>query len=180
MKAALRLLRLYFPSYLKRRKLEKLFAVTADAFGCEAPSTRGFTFQQSLDMYALFTKEQTERYLENPSQIDGLKEELFRGACRLGSELRKEFHIKTSQEAMLIMEIAYQLLGIIFKSVSENQVVIQQCSFSRYYSPEICQVISSMDEGLAAGLSAGGELSFYQRITEGSSCCRANFIVKED
>lgn len=179
MKPGLRLLRLYFPSYIKKKKLEKLFAVTADAFGHEVPSTQGLAFEQCLHKYALFTKEQTERYLEKPSDIDGLKEELFRGAYRLGSELRREFDINTFRDAMLMMEIVYKLLGIHLERESKNEVVIKQCFFSRYYSPEICRVISSLDEGLAAGLSDGGELSFYQRITEGNSFCRANLLLKE-
>lgn len=179
MRAYLKLLQLYFPAFLKKKKLTRLFSITGNAFGCEAPSTRGLTFEQCLERYALFTKQQAELFLEKPSDIDSIKDKLFQGAYQLGTDLKREFHIVSSAEVLLMMKIIYGLLGIDFKNTSENEIMMERCFFSRYYSPEICQVISALDEGLAAGLSGGGKLCFFQRITEGKSCCRANFVFGE-
>lgn len=179
MNIVLSLLQWHFPAFIKKKKLARLFIITAGAFGCEAPPTRGLTFEQGLHEYALFTKEQTEGYLKSSSDIDELREKLFQGSYHLGQELRKQFGIATFQEFMLMMKIVYSLLGIDLQSEQENQVLIKRCFFSHYYSAEICQVISALDEGLAAGLSDGGKLSFYQRITEGNKCCRASFMLEE-
>ncbi|MEN6348702.1 MAG: hypothetical protein ABFD08_04795 [Syntrophomonas sp.] len=179
MNIVLRLLQWHFPPFIKKKQLNRLFTITAGAFGCEAPPIRTLTFEQCLHEYALFTKELTEGHLKSSSDIDLLKERLFQGAYYLGQDLRRQFGIATSQEVMLVMKIIYNLLGIDLQSEAENQVLIKRCFFSHYYSPEICQVISALDEGLAAGLSDGGKLGFYQRITEGNNCCRAKFILKE-
>lgn len=179
MNIILRLLKWHFPTFLKKKKLAQLLDVTASAFGCEAPPTRGFTFEQCLHEYAVFTKAQAEGYLKDPSGMDGLQERLFQGAYHLGQKFREQFGITTFQEVLMMMKIIYGLLGIDLHSGWENGVLIKNCFFSRYYTPEICQVISALDEGLAAGLSDGGTLCFYQRITEGNKCCRADFFLKE-
>ena len=179
MNIILRLLKWHFPTFLRKKKLVQLFDVTASAFGCETPPTREFTFEQCLHEYAVFTKTQAEGYLQDPSDIDGHKEKLFQGAYLLGQKFREQCGITTSQEVLLIMKIFYGLLGIELHSGWENEVIIKNCFFSRYYTPEICQAISALDEGLAAGLSDGGTLCFYQRITEGNKCCRAYFFLKE-
>ncbi len=181
MNVVLRLLQLYFPGFIKKQKLEQLFTITAHAFGCEAPSTQGLTFEQCLQKYALFTQQQTERHLKDSSDINNLKKNLYQKAYQLGKELRKEFGITTSKEFILMSKIIYNMLGIDFNSSSsQNEIIINHCFFSQYYSPEICQVISSLDEGIAAGLSGGGNLCFHQRITEGYNCCRANLVFKEE
>lgn len=180
MNVVLKLLQFYFPRFIKKKKLEQLFVITAHAFGCEAPQIKGLAFEQCLQKYALFTKEQVEKYIEAGYDINNLKEKLYHGAYQLGQDLRKDFGITTPKEVMMMSRIIYNLLGIDFRSGTKNQVIIKQCFFSRFYSPEICKVISSLDEGAAAGLSDGGSLCFYQRITEGNDCCRANFVLKED
>lgn len=179
MNIVLRLLKWHFPTFLKKKKLAQLFDLTASAFGCERPPTRGFTFEQYLHEYAVFTKVNAEECLQSSSDIDGLKERLFQEAYHLGRQLRQQFRIATSQEVLLMMRIVYALLEIDLRIGSENEVFIKTCFFSRYYTPEICHVISALDEGLAAGLSDGGRLCFCQRITEGCNCCRADFFLKE-
>ena len=49
-----------------------------------------------------------------------------------------------------------------------------------HYSAAICRLISSLDEGAAFGLSAGGSLRFEARLTEGSPCCRGRWVFKGD
>lgn len=179
MNIRLSLLQLYFPGFIKKRRLARLFDLTAAAFGCQPPPIRGMSFEQALREYALFTSEQTGKYLNNSSDIDRIKEKLFKGSYDLGRDLRRQFKIKASRDVLMMLKMVYRLLGIDLQGDSGNQVIIKSCFFSRYYSPPVCQVVSALDQGLAAGLSSGGRLNFYQRITEGSDCCRAYFILEE-
>ena len=59
------------------------------------------------------------------------------------------------------------------RGLCRNEFAIRRCFFSGFYSPEVCRLISSLDEGLAAGLT-GGKLCFVQRITDGGSCCKGH------
>lgn len=175
----LNMLQWHFPLFLKKQKLAVLWEVTADAFQCAAPPTRGLSFEQSLSAYALFTKKQAERYLQSLIDIDQLKVRLYNGAYQLGQQFREQFKITTTQEVMLMMKIVYSVLEMDMQIASSDEILIERCFFSRYYSPQICQLISALDEGLAAGLSDGGKLGFYERITEGHNCCRAKFALRE-
>lgn len=179
MNSLFRLLHIYLPVFIKKRKLEELFILTAHAFECEVPPTKHLTYEQCLHEYAVFTKLQTEKYLKDPINIYKLKERLYQAAYKLGRELRKDFGIANRDEVISVMKVIYNMLGIDLRTSSEKEINIPKCYFSSYYSPEICKVISSLDEGIAAGLSGGRNLRFYQRITEGHSCCRATFLYKE-
>jgi hypothetical protein len=80
---------------------------------------------------------------------------------------------------MAISRRLYGLLHIDFQGDFSGNITIKKCYFSSYYSKEICQLISALDEGIAAGLSGGGKLSFFQRITEGQPCCQGRLIMPE-
>ena len=56
-----------------------------------------------------------------------------------------------------------------------GEIVVTDCYFSRFYTPEQCAVMSSVDSGIIAGLCGGGTLTFTERITEGCRRCRACF-----
>ena len=56
-----------------------------------------------------------------------------------------------------------------------GEIVVTDCYFSRFYTPEQCAVMSSVDSGIIAGLCGGGTLTFTERITEGCRQCRACF-----
>ena len=72
-------------------------------------------------------------------------------------------------------KILYRMLKIEFNGSAEGEVVIRHCFFSPYYTPEVCRIISALDEGLLSGLSNGGQMVFKERITEGKTCCLAVF-----
>lgn len=186
----LKIAKLYTPEYIKNKKLDALFRLTADAFQGEVPKLRGLTFSERLAKYAGFTKEQAEKALnrEGPDEerkikIGTIEGKLYQGSFLLGKELGKSLHIKTWEQAVEALEMIYQIIGIDFlyerRDTSENSgsggVTINECYFSEYYSAEVCRLISSLDAGLAAGLSGGGRLCFTRRITEGSSCCKGFF-----
>lgn len=170
----LKIMRLCLPEFVKKRKLLELFRLTADAFETELPGLKGRSFAGILAEYALFTREQAERYRRSGRQLEEVKDRLYQNSYIFGQSLRKSLRIATWEEAVTALAVIYQLIGIDFQCDRQGEVIIRQCFFSRYYSGEVCRLISSLDEGLAAGIS-GGRLSFCQRLTEGGDCCQGYF-----
>lgn len=168
----LKIMQLYIPNFIKKKKLKELFSLTADAFQSELPELQGLSFVECLSKYASFTKEQAESYLQSERSIEEVKHRLFQNSSLFGQNFRKVLHIATLEEAVTALKVIYKLIGIDFQCDSKGEFIIKQCFFSKYYSGEICKLISSLDEGLAAGLSGGGKLCFHQRITEGDICCK--------
>ena len=170
---------IYIPAFIKRKKLDELFQLTAHAFGCDAPRGQGRSYNERLKSYATFTRSQAEKCLQEGTDLNEVKTELFQSAYRLGGKIRRDFRLRSLDEVMEMSQILYRILGIDFKGKTCGDVAIKSCFFSEYYSPQICQLISSLDEGLAAGLSEGGRLSFSQRITEDKDSCKARFVMPE-
>ncbi|MBM3236442.1 hypothetical protein FJZ31_09105 [Candidatus Poribacteria bacterium] len=179
MSLLLKIRQFHIPAFIKKKALKKLFTCTALAFGCETPPIKRLPFRECLLQYALFTKEKVEEAIQHGRDLQALKSQLYQNAYQLGQELRKSFRITRIEEVMSMGKILYRILGIEFRGSVQGEVTISRCFFSRFYSSQVCQVISSLDEGVVAGLSGGGRLTFYQRITEGQECCRASFVVKE-
>ena len=102
-----------------------------------------------------------------------MQSRLFQNAYRIGQQFKADFNINTAEEVMRMGALIYKFLKIDFQGEPQGNIVIKRCFFSAYYSSKVCRLISSLDEGLLAGLSGGGKLSFSQRITEGNECCRA-------
>lgn len=173
-------LQLHVPGPLRDRGMADLFRCTAGAFGCDVPPLDGLSHRQRLRLYAQFTRDQAERALAREPDAAALKDRLFQGAFLLGGGLRERLRIATLQEALAAGRILYRLLEIDFRGTGQGEIAIDRCLFSRYYSNHVCQVISSLDEGLLAGLSGGGRLVFTQRITEGHACCRAVLNLPKD
>ncbi|HYF83377.1 MAG TPA: hypothetical protein VEB00_10165 [Clostridia bacterium] len=167
----LKIMQLYIPGFIKRKKLNELFCLTGYAFQSEPSEITGLSFEECLLKYALFTKEQAESYLQSRGPIEEVKNRLYQNSYIFGQNLRKSLHIATWEEAITALKVIYKLIGIDFQCDRQGEIIIKQCYFSKYYSEGVCNLISSLDEGLAAGLS-GGRLCFYERITEGGSCCK--------
>lgn len=173
-------LKICIPDFVKKKKLDDLFLLTAHAFGCETPGLKGYSYGERLKAYAMFTRCEAEKCLQEEEKTDEVKTRLFQGACRLGQNIRRRFCLRSPDEIMEMSQILYRLLGIDYEGRTGGEVTIKSCFFSEYYSPQICRLISSLDEGLAAGLSEGGRLSFSQRITEDKDCCKARFVMPEE
>jgi len=171
----LEVMRRWIPGFVKKKKLDELFRATALAFQTEPPVARG-SFAQRLSKYALFTRDQAKRRQESGRSTEEVKSRLYENSHVMGHQLRKSLHITTWEKSIAAMEVIYKLIGIDFQYGARGEITISKCFFSEYYSPEVCRLISSMDEGLAAGLSGGGRLCFKQRITEGNSCCKGYFL----
>jgi hypothetical protein len=180
MNVFLEALRVYIPGFVKKRALRELFHLTADAFQCGLPEIEHFSCEALLKEFALFTREQGEKAIRESRNLQGIQHQLYHNAYRVGSKLRKSLHIKNTHEMMLASRIFYDILAIEFQGDANGEIRISSCFFSAYYSSGVCRMISSLDEGVAAGLSGGGKLSFLQRITEGEDCCRARLYPAKD
>lgn len=175
----LRILSLHLPLFIKKRKMRQLFYLTADAFQSKVPDLTGLSFQAYLLKYAQFTKEQAQRSIQYGCDLDLIKNRLYQNAYHLGRSIKISLNIRTPKEVMLVCRIIYSILAIDFHGDLEGNILIRRCYFSKFYSSEVCRIISSLDEGLAAGIS-GGKLQFKQRITEGYNCCLAHLEIKKD
>ncbi|MDH5385522.1 MAG: L-2-amino-thiazoline-4-carboxylic acid hydrolase [Candidatus Aminicenantes bacterium] len=173
-------LKIYIPSFIKKKKLGQLFDLVADAFGKLPPPLKGLSYKERLKAFALFTSKETEKRIQGGQNLENIKKRLYKNAYLLGQGIRKDFGIRGPREVMEMSSILYQILGIDFEGDASGEVTIKKCFFSDYYSPQVCQIISSLDEGVAAGLSGGGKLSFSGRITEGKDCCRARLAMPEE
>ena len=178
MNIALRILKLYFPDSLKKRMLAELFDFTAQAFGVACPRIKGLSYNRMLEAYAVFTASEAGRLSADSPEWKAAKDRLYENAQRLGTRLRNKFRLREPQDILEMSRVLYKMLGIDFAGRAGGEVVISRCSFSRFYTAAVCRVISSLDEGVAAGLSGGGRLEFSGRITEGQACCRGRFIFK--
>lgn len=157
----------------RRRALEMLFARTAAAFGSPVPQCRARSLSGRLGEYARFTRDRAEEALGSGRDLDSLERRLYRAGFSMGARYRIRLKVHTPAGAMTAARLIYRGLGIDFVGFEDGEAVIRKCSFARLYSPRVCALVSAMDRGLLAGLSNGGELRFYRRITEGARSCRA-------
>ncbi|HER24834.1 MAG TPA: hypothetical protein ENO17_07300 [Candidatus Atribacteria bacterium] len=166
----------YLPAFYRKRKTAELFRVTAKTFGVKPAAVLPAESESPdalLERYAEFSKNQVQVILKNKRLVEGVKAGLFAGAREMGVSLRNELNLKNDRDFHIATRLIYKALKIDLEFGQNGEIVIKKCFFSGFYSEEICSLISSLDSGLIAGLSGGLKMSFYQRITEGCSCCRA-------
>ena len=179
MSVLLAVARFFLPPSVKRKRLTQLFTLTADAFGADAPCMEDASFDEFLDRYARFTCAEATKAGARPEQRERVKERLYKNAYLLGSELRGAYRIRTLRDALRMGRIIYKALNIEFRANGERGIVMKRCFFSDYYSANECELISSLDEGMMAGLTAGMRLRFVKRITDGDKCCEAFFGIED-
>ncbi len=180
MNPRLSVLKIYLPTFIKKKKLEELFALVTDSLGKEMPALKGLSYKEGLKAFAMYTSNEAEKQIQEGHDMEVIKKKLFENARRLGQKIRKDFRIRGAKDVMEMSRILYRILEIDFRGELSGEVTIKKCFFSEYYTPQVCRFISSLDEGMAAGLSGGGKLIFYQRITEDKDCCEAGLIMPEE
>jgi hypothetical protein len=166
--------RVALPLGARRREIRRLLARTADAFGRPLPPWEARSARGLLTQYALFTREQAEAALEGLGDVQTLERRLFAAASALGAGYRLRLGVRCFRDAVAAARLIYAALGIDFSSGPDGEVEIRRCAFAAFYTPRICALISALDRGLLAGLTAGGELQFRERLTEGAPACRAS------
>jgi hypothetical protein len=179
MNVALALLNIYVPRPLKKKLLRELYGATARAFGAAPPDLGSPSYPELLESYAVFTKIQAERLLEEGGRAAAVQENLFKNAYALGLRLRQALRLRSLSQVLVASKILYGTLRIRFEGTAAGDVIIRSCYFSRFYTPAVCRVVSSIDAGVAAGLSGGGRLEFSQRITDGGDRCLASLTFEE-
>ena len=178
MNARLRLAAAFLPRRIKEKRLRQLFQLTAQAFQTEMPDIGSLSFSECLRTYGLYSSGEAERVIARGDE-QAVRSRLYDNAFWLGGELRKVLRPRTLKEVMTAAAILYGAIGIDLHGDTEGHVVIRRCFFSGHYSRRICELMSSVDQGILAGLSDGGELRFIQRITEGKDCCKAEFVTRD-
>jgi len=161
------------PALIRKEILAELFEITAAAFGYPTPAHDHLSYDECLLTYALFTREQAEKAFQAGRDIPAIKTQLYQNAYLLGEKLRKWFGIDTMEKVMALGQILYRAIAVDMQGDTQGNMIVNGCYFSQFYSGPVCDLISALDDGVFAGLSAGGRLSFSERLTEGRECCRA-------
>jgi hypothetical protein len=169
----LRALELFIPGWMARSAVRRLFEETASAFGREPPDVRGLDHGTLLERYVAFSAGCAEQALAGDGDLDAVSQRMWRAASALGASLRRRLGVRSRPDEIRAARIAYRMIGIDLRSNVRGDVVVDRCSFAERYSPAVCLVMSSLDAGLIAGLTAGGVLTFSERITEGRLRCLA-------
>lgn len=165
-------LRLYVPYRLRRAKLHALLSAAATGFNKPAPNLKGLNFRQAWQTFATFTRTTATELFASKRDPAPVLAGLTQATCELGRVLRHELHITNPNDALIALEVLYAALGVKWHNTEEGTVTVRRCQFSRLYTPQICQLMSAMDQGLVDGITNGGKLTWSERITEGLPCCR--------
>jgi hypothetical protein len=168
------------PAFIREEILAELFEATADAFECPVPAHDHLSYADCLRTYALFTREQAEKALQSGRDVPAIKIRLYQNAYPLGGKLRKWFAVDTMEEVMELGQILYGAIGVEIQGDTQGDVTVKRCYFSQFYSGQVCDLISALDDGVFSGLSGGGRLAFSERLTEGRECCRAKLQLRSN
>lgn len=164
------------PDFFRKRQVTRLCRGAAAAFSRPVPVFRGLRSRESLAVFAEFVSGCVEDSRRRGSDLESIQGRLFRFSRDLGSKIRKISRISRNEDAMTVGRILYRWLEIDLDFSDGGEILIRRCFFSRYFSPQACRVMSAMDRGLMAGLTAGGNLVFHQRMTDGYPDCRACLV----
>lgn len=164
------------PDFFRKWQVVKLCRGAAAAFSRPAPLFRGLRSRECLTVFAEFVSGCVEDSRRNGSDLESIQVRLFQFSRDLGRKVRKISRVSRIGEAMAVGRILYRWLEIDLDFSGSGEILIRRCFFSRHFSPQVCRVMSAMDRGLMAGLTAGGNLVFHQRMTDGYPDCRACLV----
>ncbi len=171
----LRLAEAYVPTWCKKKQVEVLFRITADALESPMPETSRLGYKGLLQSYAAFTSDEVLRLKEGEG-FDAAKQRLYDEAYALGQKLRRLLRVGDS-DAYRLVALLYKNIEIEIQGSIPGELTVPRCFFSDTYIPEVCEFMSALDNGIIGGICNGGELVFNERITEGSCCCKAVFTA---
>ena len=174
----------HMPDFLRRRQLQMLMNLAAESFSVPAEKIRGGTAEEALAQYAAFTCRCMDAGSIDQDACSADEEKLYRDARRLGDKIRQTTGFTEHEDQNRLITLLYRNIGIeinITGDLRERQtgeLIVPDCYFSRYYTPEQCRLMSFVDSGIVSGICGGGKLLFSHRITEGCGFCRA--CLEED
>ena len=111
----------------------------------------------------------------DPGSAGNLSRSLFRAAYLTGRRVRRLTGFTRSEDISRLTFWLYRNLCITMTGKIPGKIMVKNCYFSRYYTPEDCRIMSRVDSGIISGLCGGGRLTFTKRITEGCNRCTACF-----
>ncbi|MCD8189535.1 MAG: hypothetical protein LUD78_04835 [Clostridiales bacterium] len=156
-------------------ELRILMRQTAKAFGVKVPEAARQSNSELLRTYAQFTAKEAMRAMQHGDTLETLHQELYQMAYTLGNRLRRWLNPKEEKDCFSVITLLYRNIGIQMEEEFPGTICVCKCYFSGFYTPEVCSVISAIDQGIFAGIYQGGKLTFHERITEGCDVCRADF-----
>jgi hypothetical protein len=167
----------HLPEKVRLRALDELAAAICGPLGCAPPKWNAQPFAARLDEFARITAERAAA-IEAAGRMEPVAADLRSAAERLGARIRRQLDVRSHEDALRALVVLYRQIGIDFRPHGTD-VEIPCCFFSSVYTPAACRLMSAVDEGLAAGVTAGGHLSFRERVTEGAPACRATLLPAE-
>jgi hypothetical protein len=174
----LRLLQILIPSSVRTTTIKELFEYAAYAFECAPPDLEVQSQIEMLHTFGDFFKDEAEKVIGKGDDLVEIKQRLFENARLFGRKLKDRYRIRTLKDAFRMARAVFRTLMIDFEGDSRGEIVVRRCFFSSQFSKEVCSIMSSFDEGLLSGLSGGGVLTYIERITDCSACCRAHFQLQ--
>lgn len=188
----------WLPSYVKKREVDRVAAMTTDALRSvleqlapselEKVSTEIKTSTGSIEErralmaanHSLLLKALSDG-IGHDRAVELGRETLFKVGISLGEESRKRLGVGDSVEDLLTAaRVMYSVLGIRFTVKGEggdHRIEVHRCALSKHYSELTCTVMSAVDEGAVRGLNPRASMSFKRRITSGFPTCMAYVTI---
>jgi hypothetical protein len=174
----LSLLEWHLPVAIRRRMLDRLVRMSADAFGVPPPVMPDIRDSAFVGAYARFTRGEVERVGAHGAAAVAVRTRLYNGGRGMGCDIRRRAGVRTPVEAMRALRVIYRAIGIeIDTDLAAGEVTVRRCAFSGVYTPEVCDFVSALDAGIVHGISGNLTVVFTHRMTEGAPTCRARLTV---
>jgi predicted ArsR family transcriptional regulator len=106
------------------------------------------------------------------------REKLFEVGKGLGTEIRGRLGITSnSKDLVKAAKLLYRVLGIDFDVEWHGQtnasLLVHKCALAKEYNEVTCSILSATDEGVINGLQPKANMTFKNKITDGTSMCIA-------
>ncbi len=172
----LRKLEQKMPDSLAVFEIWVLMHMTASVMKVKAPSLRGLSRKSCLQQYQRYTVS----CLKNRSgeELSALRKAMYKKAFPVGKMLGNLPGLSNDAAKTHLIKLLYRNIGIRIMGSLPGEIRIPRCSFSHFYTPQMCAVMSGMDAGIICGLFGGGSLTFSERITQGCPACKAVYATR--
>lgn len=157
------------PELLKKIQIQILIRVVSKSSNQKIKWVIFQPAKQALNIFALYTMQA----IQVSNDIEALKKSLYQNAYQIGKLCKRLLHVSDTDLLRELIVVLYQNIGIRLQWIDMHHFAVSECYFSKYYSADICHVMSNMDAGIISGLLNMNYLQFSQRITEGKPMCKA-------
>lgn len=179
MSLRLALLERHLPGPIRRRMLQRLVAGTADAFGAPRPTLPDPRDAAFIRAFAEFTRDRAAGLGDDGPATAAARARLYAAALELGRSIRRWAGVRTAEDSARALRLVYDAIGIGLRADLETgAVTVRRCAFSDTYTPSVCHLVSALDAGVFRGVTGAWNVTFVERITDGSATCRGH-LAKE-